>query len=154
MSSKLISSNSEFIRELGDVLNRHNIDAQTNTPDYLLAEYLATALDNYQELHDATRKWHGVRYPLEHRAMHVQPSLVDGPTKSQSLGEVDLQDIDAQTRREINEHISKQQRASAYAVPGLPEDTRAAEVARDAARGKLNDVCMIPDCGCTGKAHA
>lgn len=36
---------SDFERELSDLLNRHSVDNETNTPDFILADYLNMAIE-------------------------------------------------------------------------------------------------------------
>ena len=38
---------SDFQKDLENLINHHNIDGESNTPDYVLASYLMTCLDNY-----------------------------------------------------------------------------------------------------------
>ena len=46
-----------FQQELCALVNRHGIDNDTNTPDYVLAEYMCTCLQGY-ELALAARRAH------------------------------------------------------------------------------------------------
>jgi len=62
----------EFKYELQQLLNKYNIDAITNTPDFMLADLMVEQLAIWRTAHDKVRKWHGVRYPLEHQQLHVQ----------------------------------------------------------------------------------
>lgn len=39
--------NRDFVRKLTELLANSGMDSQTNTPDYILAEYLIGCLDNY-----------------------------------------------------------------------------------------------------------
>lgn len=39
--------NSEFLRELTALINKHSMENQSNTPDFVLAKYLVGCLDNF-----------------------------------------------------------------------------------------------------------
>jgi hypothetical protein len=47
-----------FGRALAELLNRHNIEAQSNTPDYVLAEYLIDCLDAWSRMSHMIRDKH------------------------------------------------------------------------------------------------
>lgn len=40
----------ELSKDLEDVLNKHSIDSKTNTPDFILAEYLINCLTAYNAM--------------------------------------------------------------------------------------------------------
>jgi len=46
-----------FERELTVLMNQHGIDTETNTPDYILAEYLTACLTHYSEVTKKRDKW-------------------------------------------------------------------------------------------------
>lgn len=50
---------SEFEKELSDLINRHSIENETDTPDFILAEYLNNCLTNFSTVMDARKKWYG-----------------------------------------------------------------------------------------------
>lgn len=55
----------DFLKELTRLLNKHNLDTHTNTPDFILARYL---LGCYQEFRKGTRlrdQWHGKEGELQ-----------------------------------------------------------------------------------------
>lgn len=54
MSEKL----TEFTRELSGLLNRYSFDNEANTPDYILAEFMAGAMLNYCAAMSRTMEWH------------------------------------------------------------------------------------------------
>ena len=58
----------ELSRELASVLNRHNVDTEHGTPDYVLADFLVANLDALLIATDERADWHGQpRNPLVHR---------------------------------------------------------------------------------------
>lgn len=45
----------EFRKELAELLNRHSADASSNTPDFILANYLTACLDAFDVAQQARR---------------------------------------------------------------------------------------------------
>lgn len=52
---------SDFRSELKQMLNRHSMDNGTNTPDFILADYMIRCLDNFTETTQAREKWYDVK---------------------------------------------------------------------------------------------
>lgn len=50
-----------FEKELETLLNCHSKDNDTNTPDFLLAEFLTKCLQAYKDMNDKNDIWHGRR---------------------------------------------------------------------------------------------
>lgn len=48
-----------FQQELAALLNRHNIDAAYNTPDFILAGLVTQFLQNWGTGLEEVRRWHG-----------------------------------------------------------------------------------------------
>lgn len=48
----------EFTKKLKHLINECSMDAATDTPDYLLAEYLVEQLEAYRKVHKATGRWY------------------------------------------------------------------------------------------------
>ena len=67
----------ELLREIAVVLNSHNVDSALNTPDFILAEYVAQSLAALQTASVATDRWYGTkRWPEEPIQLSPQP-IVD-----------------------------------------------------------------------------
>lgn len=49
-------------RELASVLNKHSAENGSNTPDFILAEYLISCLKAYNVATKSCRAWQGVDY--------------------------------------------------------------------------------------------
>lgn len=47
-----------FKKELTDLINRFSCENESNTPDYILAEYLMECLSAYETAHNDCIKWH------------------------------------------------------------------------------------------------
>ncbi len=48
-----------FREELRSLLNRHSAENDSNTPDFLLAEYLIDVLDAFNSLNNKRERWYG-----------------------------------------------------------------------------------------------
>lgn len=49
----------DFEKELAALLNKHSMDTETNTPDFILARHIIRDLDTYRETTSELQKWHG-----------------------------------------------------------------------------------------------
>lgn len=49
----------EFKKELERVINRFSMENESNTPDFILADYLVGCLDAYDATVNAREKWYG-----------------------------------------------------------------------------------------------
>ena len=54
---------SDFRKDLIALLNAHGIDNQTNTPDYLLGDYLLACLKAFDSTVQARDTWHSPTKP-------------------------------------------------------------------------------------------
>lgn len=48
-----------FEREIASVINRFSRENESNTPDWILAEYLSNCLINFNQTSRAREKWYG-----------------------------------------------------------------------------------------------
>ena len=48
-----------FRDELEELINKHNIERESDTPDYILADYLMGCLESYRVTVKMRDKWHG-----------------------------------------------------------------------------------------------
>ena len=48
-----------FIIELEQLLNRHSMEQRSNTPDFILAEYLIACLRAYEGAVERRAQWYG-----------------------------------------------------------------------------------------------
>jgi len=58
MNEEKIEKTGLFLKELQELINRHSLENNSNTPDFILAEYLVDCLDAYEKIHDANEKWY------------------------------------------------------------------------------------------------
>jgi hypothetical protein len=49
----------EFQKELESLINRYSLENGSDTPDFLLAQYLCCCLDNFNSLMRNRSKWYG-----------------------------------------------------------------------------------------------
>jgi len=51
----------DFQKELEELLNKHSKENGSDTPDYILAEYMTASLNCFNEAVVNRAKWHGVK---------------------------------------------------------------------------------------------
>ena len=49
----------EFTKEIADVINRHSKENGSNTPDFILANYLVMCLEAFDITSRLREKWYG-----------------------------------------------------------------------------------------------
>lgn len=49
-----------FISELEVLINQHCLENESNTPDFILAQYLTMCLNNFNDVVTARDKWYGI----------------------------------------------------------------------------------------------
>jgi DNA-binding response OmpR family regulator len=49
----------DFRKELEALINRHSLENGSNTPDFILADYMTECLDTFDRIVKAREKWHG-----------------------------------------------------------------------------------------------
>lgn len=67
-------------RELANLLNRHSRENASNTPDWVLAEYLVGCLENFETFVNKREKWYGVQL-IPARGRELGPVLYLDPTR-------------------------------------------------------------------------
>lgn len=50
---------SDFTKELSSLINRHSMEQNSNTPDYILANYLTNCLYAFNECSKHREAWYG-----------------------------------------------------------------------------------------------
>jgi len=50
-----------FIKELEALINKHSMENESDTPDFILAKYIARCLDNWNETTQDRDKWWGFK---------------------------------------------------------------------------------------------
>lgn len=53
----------DFERDIAAVLNKHGKDTETNTPDFILAEYINRTLMALAGMNTKNKDWHGEDVP-------------------------------------------------------------------------------------------
>lgn len=48
-----------FLTALNDLINRYSIEALSNTPDYILAQYVADSVDVFARATNERDRWYG-----------------------------------------------------------------------------------------------
>jgi len=53
------NNNSNFVKELENLINKYNMESGSDTPDFMLANYLMECLENYNNVLKCREKWYG-----------------------------------------------------------------------------------------------
>lgn len=62
----------EFVRAIAHTINCHSMENESDTPDWLLAEYLAHCFDAWNTVVRARDKWYNFRQPF-----YVEPPVTE-----------------------------------------------------------------------------
>lgn len=54
-----------FRQELESLINSCSIENESNTPDWMLADYLMTCLDDFADVMTKRDKWYGINQRME-----------------------------------------------------------------------------------------
>lgn len=55
----MINRETEFVKELENLINCFSVENESNTPDFILAQYLRGCLTNFANIVNAREKWYG-----------------------------------------------------------------------------------------------
>ena len=58
-------------RKLEELLNSENREADSNTPDFILAEYMMSCLDAFELANNKREVWYGVELGKEKNAVNI-----------------------------------------------------------------------------------
>lgn len=80
-----------FEQELENLLNRYSMESGSDTPDFILCQYLQGCLDNFNRTIQERERWHGRELTYERRArerteeiaaLEAQPPISDADKPS------------------------------------------------------------------------
>lgn len=54
-----MKNSARFENDLCTIINKHSMENESNTPDYILARYLMKCLENFNTTVDVRNKWYG-----------------------------------------------------------------------------------------------
>lgn len=54
-----LKKRTQLRNDICDAINRVSAENGSNTPDFILAEYLMDCLNAYERIHNANEKWYG-----------------------------------------------------------------------------------------------
>lgn len=52
---------SKFIKDLQSLINEHNLENESNTPDFILANYLNETLNSFINASNAREAWYSIK---------------------------------------------------------------------------------------------
>lgn len=53
-----------FEQELRDLINRYSLENESNTPDFILAEFLIKCLEAFNEASNKREEWYGKKLTI------------------------------------------------------------------------------------------
>lgn len=56
---------SKFSRELEELINKHSLENESNTPDFILANYILNSLMAYTTAVNERTLWYGGKHPSQ-----------------------------------------------------------------------------------------
>ena len=70
-----------FMQDLESLINKHCVENESDTPDFILAQYIGRCLDNWNETTYKRDKWWGFKTwsnneSIEDNELHGQPPVV------------------------------------------------------------------------------
>lgn len=77
---------SEFEKNLEHLINKHSMENKSDTPDFILAEFLRKILDNYGDTVRARDKWFGVDMWSKDKLRYVSKSESPDNYNQQDMG--------------------------------------------------------------------
>ena len=72
-----------FEQELAELINRHSLEGESNTPDFILAEYLKNCLNAFTEASTHRERWYGKKLSVD---MRDEPNILQPDTVVTDLG--------------------------------------------------------------------
>lgn len=65
-----------FLIDLSNIINKYSIDNASNTPDFILAEYLRNCLNAFTIASNKREEWYGVKLEPGHNYKNTQEKEV------------------------------------------------------------------------------
>lgn len=61
----------KFRKELEELINKNSLENGSNTPDFILAEYLTDCLSTFDKIVYKREEWYGRGYPQKRNAIEA-----------------------------------------------------------------------------------
>lgn len=82
-NGKIVKEISAFERELASLINRHSKENESNTPDFILAQYMLNCLNAFTLASRTREKWYGKELSIG--GVRASTRVEDDPVKGDSL---------------------------------------------------------------------
>lgn len=73
-----------FEQELAELINKHSLENESNTPDFILAEYMRNCLDAFAKASKNRERWFGKSLSID--GSNDKPSLLQPDTIITNIG--------------------------------------------------------------------
>jgi len=60
---EILTNEAAFKRDLTSLINKYSLENESNTPDFILANYLMSCLRNFNNITNTRSKWYGQKAP-------------------------------------------------------------------------------------------
>lgn len=106
----------KFERELADLINKHSLENESNTPDFILATFLKGSLDNFNSTIDSREQWYGrgdevvddsIELPVDFMGDNT-PNEIDLNPPPKQVFKIEVGDMDEADIDEYIKEITKQ----------------------------------------------
>ena len=96
---------SEFVKELTELLNRYSKENNSDTPDFILANYLSMALDNFDAAVKERELWYGREKHVEDLELNLEDIKLELGVSDTNTDEFENQDISKKKWLKIDEYF-------------------------------------------------
>jgi hypothetical protein len=80
-----------FVDELKALINKHSLERQSNTPDFILAEYMMDCLQNFNRAISARYQWYAAEHPLHSDGGTDSAKMADSQSGDNPVSTADSQ---------------------------------------------------------------
>ena len=84
----------DYVKEIAALLNRHSVENDSNTPDFIMAEFVSKCLDAFNNAVRERERWYGRTHDAR-KAEGQRPGWVPGDAEPPPSGPTDTERLEA-----------------------------------------------------------
>ena len=109
-----------FQEDLKNLINRHNMESGSNTPDFILAEYLTRCLTIFEATTEERTHWYGLAHEDvdDMKAIRAKPNCCGGCVPPPTVGDIIKETGVNQVVKTLNEGDLTDEEWREYDIPG------------------------------------
>lgn len=96
---------SNLQKEIASLLNAHCAENGSDTPDFILAEYLMTCLTAFDAATKAREEWHGLKTDRGRNMTRLRSFIKDELSVDHYKNQIERLESALETERAINAHL-------------------------------------------------